>query len=368
MLSPLKAMASTAAWTPIVNTANVDYQDAGGNQQARVSASVTVTVSLVAAAPTVSSPPNPASPVPQGSPAQVLNYTITSNANGSDSYNITSAVVLNQMTAGSSTATPSTNNVTLGGTTLAAPASNGNTSITVPYDGDKFGASNVNNIGVGQSIVIGGAAYVVSGITKNAAADTASITLASAINSAPTPIPVGTIIGEQKQFTVSVTTGTISGTFTSGTETVTTTGTEVTNSLAGAQATATVITVVRPLLTVSKEVSADGGNTFPGTPVTAAPGTILTYRITATNGGTTPALNVKFNDPIPPYLTYVANSGKSSTTASLAYTAGSGLTTLTDNGPDYTTTSNTVNYTPTAAGTVPGGGVLVLYFQAKINP
>jgi uncharacterized repeat protein (TIGR01451 family) len=130
------------------------------------------------------------------------------------------------------------------------------------------------------------------------------------------------------------------------------------------QGTPTVITVNRPSLTVTKEVSIDGGSTFTAS-ANAPPGTLLTYRITASNTGATSASAVTFSDAVPQYLTYKANSGKFATTAGTAYTA---ATAVADGSGGYTFTANTVAYNPGGAtGTVAGGGALVLYFQATIN-
>jgi uncharacterized repeat protein (TIGR01451 family) len=360
LLAPLAAMASTAANTVISNTATVNYNDAGGAAQTPVtSAAVTVTVTLVASAPSVSSPPNPA-PVAQGSvPSVPLSYTITSTANGLDSYTLSATVTPSNMTTVTATLSPTS--LALGGTTLAAAATTGDTSITVPYDG--VAGTTVNGIGAGSVIVIGGNAYTVASVTKNAAANTATIALSSALTAGGT---LGSIVGERKTFTASVPPGTVT-TGPSGTQTVVATGTSVASpGISGSQTTPTVITVTRPVLTVAKFVSTDGGVTF-GANGTAQPGTVLTYKIVASNTGTTDATTVAFTDVVPQYLTYVAGQAKFATTSATSYSA---ATALTENAGGYTFTpaTNTVSYNPGGAtGTVPGGSVLVLFFQAKIN-
>ncbi len=124
------------------------------------------------------------------------------------------------------------------------------------------------------------------------------------------------------------------------------------------------ITVNRPTLTVTKQVSTDGGATF-GATGSAPPGTVLIYKITATNTGATNATAVAFTDALPAYLTYQAATGKFATAAATTYAA---ATALTDNVGNYTIAANTVTYNPAGAGgTVAGGGVLVLFFGAKIN-
>src|SRR5207248_10954486 len=201
--------------------------------------------------------------------------------NGPDTYTLTSTATPASVTA----VTPSLPaNIVLGGTTLAVAAANGDTAITVPYDNSV--AVTLNGIAVGSTVVIGGNAYAVSSITKNAGTNTASIGLASAI--AGGAVAAGSIVGERKTFTETVPSGNVTS-GSSGTQTVSTTATSASApNPAATQATPTVITVNRPSLTVTKLVSTDGGATF-GASGTAAPGTTLVYKITASNTGATSA-------------------------------------------------------------------------------
>ena len=361
-LAPAAAFASTAANTVINNTASVSYNDAGGTAQTPVTASASVTVTLVPSAVTISSPANQT--IGQGTTA-TLTYTVTANANGPDNYNLTSSATPASVTA-VTPAFPTGASIALGGTTLAAAANNGDTSISVPYDNNVGGAALLNGIAVGSIVVINGNPYAVSSITKNSAANTASIGLGSAI--AGGAVAVGSVVGERKTFTETVASGTVTS-GSSGTQTVSTTATSATSAGATAtQGTPTVITVNRPTLTVTKLVSTDNGVSF-GPSGSAAPGTTLIYKITASNTGATNASQVAFTDVIPAYLAYVAGSGKFATSSATAYGAATGLTDGADaDGFSYTAGTNTVAYNPGgAAGTVAGGGVLVLFFEAKIN-
>jgi uncharacterized repeat protein (TIGR01451 family) len=251
-------------------------------------------------------------------------------------------------------------NPVLGGTTVAINALTGATSITVPYDGN--GNADVNGIAATDHIVIGANEYIVQSVAKNSGANTATLTL-----DATTPlladVAAGTIIGERQTFAVTVTSGTVQGNNTSGTVTVTTTATSTSGSHATPQGTATVVTVDRPMLTVTKTVSIDGGTNFAQT-ASAPPGTTLVYKIVAHNGGTTPASSVTFADVIPAYLTYVSGQAKYATSAATTY---SGATALTEGlgGYNYTGGTRTVDYV--APGTVAGGGDLVLFYSATIN-
>jgi uncharacterized repeat protein (TIGR01451 family) len=353
-LTAASAVASTAANTVITNTATVNFNDAGGVAQPAVSASATVTVALVPAAVTLSSP-GPQT-IAQGGANASLTYTVTSAANGPDNYNLASVATPANVSAVTPTfGTP----IALGGTTLAAPANNGDVSITVPYD--NAGGAVVNGIGVGSTIIIAGNPYTVTTVTKNVAANTTTIGIGAAIAGAAL---AGQIVGERKTFIVSVPSGTVTS-GNSGTQTVSTTATSATApNPATTQTTPTVITVNRPTLTVTKLVSTDGGSTF-GATGSAPPGTVLIYKIIATNSGSTNAGAVAFTDALPAYLTYQAGTGKSATAAATTYAA---ATALTEGSGGYSIAANSVKYNPGGAtGTVVGGGVLVLFFGAKIN-
>ena len=353
-LTATSAVASTAANTVITNTATVNYNDAGGAAQPAVTATATVTVTLVPSAVTLSSPP--AQTIAQGSSA-TLSYTITSTANGQDIYALSSVAT----PTNDSTVTPALPaNITLGGTTLAVAANIGDGSITVPYDNNA--GTTVNGIGPGSVIVIGGNPYIVASLTKNAVANTAAITLTSPI--AGIGQAIGTVVGERKTFIETVSSGTVTSS-SSGSQSVATTATSTTApGPATTQTTPTVITVQRPTLTVTKLVSIDAGLTFSATG-SAPPGTVLIYKITASNTGATNATSVAFTDVVPAYLTYQTGTGKFATAAATTY---SGATALTEGSGGYALSGSTVTYNPGgAAGTVAGLGVLILFFGAKIN-
>lgn len=358
LLCTSTALASTAANTTITNTARVNYNDAGNNPQAPVTATASVTVSLVPSAVALSSPANQT--ISQGQSA-TLTYTLTATANGPDSYNLTSAVTASNLSTVSASF-PGGSTVTLGGTTLATATVATDTSITVPYDGS--GATDVNGIAVGDLIVVGSNAFTVTSVTKDSAANTATIGLSGQVGAV---VAAGSIVGERQTFTVTVPSGTVqSGS--SGTQTVATTATSATSAGATTtQSTPTVITVQAASLTVTKSVSIDNGATYLPS-ATAAPGTTLIYKIVATNSGSTSANSVAFTDVIPAYVSYISGSAASATSTATAYAS---ATTLTEGsgGYNYDSPTRTVSYNPGgAAGTVAGsGGVLVLFFKAQIN-
>ena len=248
LASPV-VVASTASNTTIGNIAMVNYNDGAGSPQPAVSASASAAVTLLPSAPNLSSPVTQM--IAQGSSA-TLTYFITGTANGPDTYSLSAPVTpTNASAVTASFSTP----IVLGGTTLAAQAVAGNTSITVPYDGNPSN-TNVNGatLPVGSVIVVGGNLYTIASIVKNSGANTAVVGLTAAISGAT--VAVGTIVGEQKTFTVTVPSGTIASGG-SGSQSVSLTATSVTApNPATTQATPTVITVNRPTLDVDASITA----------------------------------------------------------------------------------------------------------------
>ncbi len=359
-LATTEARASTAANTTISNTATVRYNDAGGAAQTPVTATAQVTVTLVPSAAVFLTPTPPDQTVAQGTNT-VLSYTITSSANGPDRYNLTSVATPAGLTT--VTTTLSATFLDLGGTTLALAANVNDTYVTVPYDG--AAGTSVNGIGAGDTIVIGGVPYLVQSVTnKDATANTARINLQTPITAG---VAAGQIVGERGTFTVTVPSGTVNGAA-PNTQTVDTTAASQANASI-TSADQVVLTVVRPVLTVTKAFSTNanadnGGYANAGN---AAPGTTLIYKVVATNGGATAASAVAFSDTLPPYLTYVSGSARYATDLNTSYNA---ATALTDGagGYSYTAGTRTVAYNPGGAtGTVAGGGVLVLFYEVTID-
>jgi uncharacterized repeat protein (TIGR01451 family) len=332
-LLPVLAYASTAANTTITNTVTVNYTDAANNAQTPIESSVAITVNLVASAPLLSSPAD-IDPSTENTLNQ-LTYVITGTANGPDTYDFSSVDTPTNMDANAVFSTPS---VTLGGTTAAAAIGIGATSITVPFDGADD--SNVNGIVAGDFIVIDptGAAEVVEvdsvDETNGPAGNTVTINLVVATTAAHA---YGAIIGERQEVIVDVTTDTVT-TGTSGTHSVVTTATSQTApNPATSQATATVITVRRPALTVTKYVRNDSNAAFnPGVAditvdtvdyyasgVSGNPGDTMQYLIvidnTAAGAGT--ANNIVVSDPVPQFTTFVGGSVELDATGTGAFVA-----------------------------------------------
>jgi uncharacterized repeat protein (TIGR01451 family) len=367
--SPPTAEATTAATAIIRNTATVKYNNAAGVAQADITASSDVKVTLVPATPTLSAPTDLNTVV--GTDA-LYTYYLISNANGLDTYTLTSALAAQTGISGSTATVPAS--IDLGASTVAIaipaggiPAS-GTYTITVPSD-DTPGTGGVNGIAVNDYIVIAGQVYQVSAITDPGGVGTSTITINGNGTANAAPIAAGTQIGERGSFTLTVTPGILSGAA-DGFVDVNVSARDAANAQPATPVDLTVTTVQAPRLTVTKEVSVDGGATFPGGVPNAAPGTTLTYRITVNNGGSSNATSVVITDPMTIFTTYQGGTAKRATGAASTY--GAAPTTLTDtngdgDGYDYNlTTAGTATYN---VGTVaPGAANAVqLFFQVKIN-
>ena len=311
---------ATAANTTITNTVTVNYTDAASNAQTPVEASVDISVNLVASAPLLTSPAD-VDPTTEDTGVNLV-YTITSTANGPDTYDFSSADTRSNMDADATFTTPS---VLLGATTVAAGVTAADTVITVPFDGTDDGI--VNGLAAGDTIVIDptGTAEVaiIDSIDEStgAASNTVTITLTAGTTNAFT---YGTLIGERATQTVTVTTDTIT-TGTSGTHSVLTTATSVADgAVFTTQGTATVITVRRPVLDVTKyvrnvttvafnplvaDITVDGVDYY-ASGVSGNPTDTMQYLIVIDNSaaGAGTANNIVVSDPIPQFTTFVASS------------------------------------------------------------
>ncbi len=373
---PQSASANTGAGATILNVVTVNYKDAAGVTSYAETAASTVTVNLVISAPTLTAPVDQT--VASGSTA-TYTYTITSTANGSDTYQITTPIGTTTNATGA-TAVPSVTTITLGASVItAAPTAS---TIEIP-------AGSETNLAVNDIVVIGGNSYVITNVAAGTAAThtnpsgtdgvagtttpetptvlTLGIDVAgSNVTPAFTAALVGTVVGEQATFTVDVTAtaGPAPG---DGTVPVTTT---VATS-GGTPLTTTdpiVTTFSGPALTITKEVSIDGGTTFAAT-AAGAPGDTLTYRITVTNSGTGSATSVVVTDPMPLYTTYTPGTAKSDTVAGTTYAAAATVLTDASDAPidQYDFGVTTANTATLSVGTLAGGATSVLFYQVTID-
>lgn len=408
---PTAADASTAANTAITNTATVNFTDVGNTAQTPVTAFATVQVLLKVATATVTGPTPGAQTIPQGAGASET-YTIYGNANGPDTYYITHQhgagwnVNVSNPVSGV-TITPST--IVLGGTTVAATTAAG-TTIQVPYSTSgsyPISATAINGITCSQAgppvvksyIEIAGTQYLlaqgncVTGITPPSYPPNGSQNIATLNLDASTPIAAGvaagTIIGGVASFTWAftqsgqVTTGNTTGSYN---VTVLATGSSegsapnyTLTADAGTPASngPVVITINQPELHVTKlvcDITVSSSCTPTASTINSLPGHTLLYMLTVTNISATSALNVKYSDIVPEYLTYTANSAAYSATSGTAYGSATSMLDSSTATTGYSASAlPAISWNPAAGSgtasvaTVASGGTLIFFYEASVN-
>lgn len=326
---PGQAAATTAANAVIRNTASVSYNDAGGNPQTAVTAATDVTVNLVTAHPTLSAPGD--NTTPSGVATDYV-YTIVNNSNGPDQYALTAADNLPQAGITSQSHvfrnagdTADITAIDLGATSVAAAALTGATAITVPNDGSGAGGNTpVNGIAAGDTIVIGGIAYVVASTVDNATG-TSTINLTGTLGA---DVAVGDQVGERGTFisrttpvatvnnstyviTVTADDGATAGADPSDATTTTVLVTAALNVVKYVQNISSVVVCPgAPALTVNLDTGLGAGAIdYCSAGVTGNPGQTLEYVIAVSNpAGGAAATNVVISDPVPAFTTKVADN------------------------------------------------------------
>jgi len=177
-LIPALAMATIAANTRITNTVTVYYQNTSNQDQTPETASVDILVALIAVAPDFTPEASPDVDPADENTGYDIDYTITSNANGPDTYDLTAADTRNNLVADAGVSY-SLSSILLGGSTMAVDATTGDTSMTVPMDDDYGFASNdtVNGFIEDDIIMIGGVEYTVGVIDKTTSYDSVNNTV-----------------------------------------------------------------------------------------------------------------------------------------------------------------------------------------------
>ncbi|MDQ6962250.1 MAG: hypothetical protein Q9M28_06920 [Mariprofundaceae bacterium] len=371
--TPQQAQANSGAGATILNVATVNYKDASGTTSYAETATSSITVLLVAAAPSLL--PLPADQTVASNGTATYTYTVSSNANGSAPYAITSTNGTKVNLIAGDTATPSINPIILGASVIVGvPAAD---QINIP-------AGSETNIIVGDILIIDTYSYEVSAITAGTAASHSNasatdgaagtttaetqtlITLIAHVagsNTVPAFVVgnIGLQVGEQATFTVAVTATVGAATGDGSVITTTTVGTATPDD--------TKTTFQGVNVAITKEVSVNG-TAFAATSTTGKPTDVLTYRITIVNNGSGNATSVVITDPMPDYTTYTPGTAKLDVTAA-PVTYAAAATTLTDANVPATdtfdfaiTAANTATYT---AGTVAAGARVVLFYQVTID-
>lgn len=394
MLMPGSAHANTAAGTTVTNSVTVDYDDAGGNAQTQVTASVDVTVSLVGG---VSWGAAPAGQNANSAAALPAAYTITlqNTGNGSDTFTITDGTSESSgnLTAGSFTVTPDEDGGTAGvqvilfGTVSSGAGVFAAGETTIP----------VGNLTLGD-LVVGTTQVDIGGTLFTVAAGSGANQLVVTGDASALVGGAGVQIGEVATLTYNGTVGTLTG---AGPEThdhdLTATGLAQDGNAAATATSATWQTTVSgAVLTVAKYVrnasNASGnpgaggtlinGSTYYTTAegVTGNPGDTLEYAVVITNTGGGLATDVRFNDTLSSFTTYVAASTQLDTNGDGTYdvaVGSGGETEGTEAGGKIVVVGSTITvYAGTggdenvpSGGQIAGGGAAtsVVNYQATID-
>ncbi len=330
------AQAETAANATILNVVNVEYRDAAGNGQDGTptgaafveSASATVSVDLLAAAPTVTGPTPASGQTVNSGATQVYSFAMYSNANGDDLYDFT---INGTATADADVAglSESISQVTYPDGTTAIPggtafndfdigasvilSNDNNDTISVPFGSD-------NNIGDGDDVIIDGTKYTVNTVTPGTAPAHSGDSLTAEANTTISLYDYGTtdaadlngvdlsglVISELYLFEVSVTATAINGN--DGESYFTVTADTDTDGGAAITPISDINTTFQiASLTITKQVrNVTQSNPFANSD-TGKPGEILEYQITIQNAGSD-ATSVEVSDAVPVYTTLIAGS------------------------------------------------------------
>ena len=282
---------------------------------------------LVPAAPILSEPDNQTR-IPADKSIVTLEYTITSNANGKDTYSLSSAAAPEGVEATGSTA-PSPASVTLGATAAMEAADAGEDAIKVPSDGVIDDA--VNGITNGDTVFINKNEYTVGAVVDDG--NTATITLTSGLQA---PLAFGDRIAEQQTFEVTLdNVGTITEDAETGTVTITVTATSTSPGAPAADddVVLTLLTPVGP--SVEKYVrnltdpdsnptdpgeigdeakidydSGTGSNSYFKESVSVKENDTLEYLIVLKAGNQGEQSNITLNESLPPFASYLPASAK----------------------------------------------------------
>jgi len=363
--------ANTGAGAKILNTVQINYNDASGTTAYSANASTLVTVNLVKAALTYSGRPTttnkgvtaalPAGQTVDSGASPTYLIALTANANGGDTYNLSRAIgavtnmasdtvtystVQNDGATTITSGSPAT--VALGASVIQANAA---TTISIPGNSNLAALITLNSAGH-KVLVVNGVDYIVSAISTGVAPSnthtgntyyntlgTATpetydvITLAanpSGANVAPNftvNALKGTVAAEQ--ILVLVTVNGVVGT-TAGTDGTVPFTLTTTDSSSGNSATSTAITTTfhGSNLQVEKNVRNCGSagtscGSFAAT-ATGNPGDILEYQVLVHNAGSSVAKSVAASDAVPVYTQLVCGTTSAFGVATVCPSSGAG--------------------------------------------
>jgi len=348
MLVAARVQAQTPEGTVITNIATATYTDANGNAYSPVSGSVSVTVGFQAGVTVSDNTPSPTPASP--STADTLNFSVANSGNGTDSLSISQNIsvagvisVTGYRFGATTYGTLAALNAALAGTAIAQA---GSITIKIVYDvaSNKGGVntlytltaasrrspattnSQASSITPAQAFAVavtphGGqnlqqlpGTYTFNFTVQNNGngADQFDMIATSGGSAVITIVSVNGAAGDSARVSLAATASqsvavvyTVANVAGGSTDTLDLLGRSVANP-----PTTNVgfldLTVIKPNLTLAKAAYLDDGVT----PVsgTVAPGQIIRYRVTVTNGGSTSASSVQVTDALPAQVTYVSTS------------------------------------------------------------
>lgn len=313
------ALAATGGGATIHNAATLTYN---GGQQA--TDSVDVDVLTIATAPTITA--STTAVTANAGDIVVVTYTITNNGNGNDTFSLAGGSV-DTGVAGSPGLALSTASVALGASVTSAGSAPVNATTGTVY----VPAGSETGFAVGDTVIVGGFAYtvasVIPGTTASTVGSTTTAEVPSQINltivgASPVigigTVPAGSQLGEQTTFTLTITPNIPTVPGTNGSHDVYVQGNTSAQDTAGSVVPFTTqgsgqevaITVTSGSVQILKEArNVTKGGAFAASGVTAQPGDVLEYRVTATaiapygNAGSSVLV-----DELPLYSTYNAGT------------------------------------------------------------
>jgi uncharacterized repeat protein (TIGR01451 family) len=359
VVTVVTAQAQTPEGTPITNTATVTWTDANGNAYAPVSGSVTVTVGfqagidVMAGAATVS----PASP----SVDDTLDFDVANVGNGTDNVSITESIsvggivtVTGYRYSGTTYGTLAALNTALSGAPLAqadtiliqvvydvAVGQGGQTTVyTMTATSSRDGTMSDSDattiqppaayavtvtpdggLNILQLPSNGPPAYQQTFVVTNTGnvAEDFDLAATSPGSAVITTVTVNGVAGTTTQ--VNIGSGVAANIVVEYTVADVPAGSQDTLYLAATSVndgTATDdgfmdLSVIRPVVTIAKAAYRDDQSTLIGAGDRVLPGEFIQYLVTVTNGGSTNAVSVTVNDPLPAQVTYNTASNNAGT-------------------------------------------------------
>lgn len=389
------AFANTAANVKIVNSADLSYSD-GTPDTKHASAQVIVTVSLKPAAPTITAVTDKSGPYPT---PLTDDYILTNNANGPDTFILTTAT--NTPVNGTVSAVPVGSPITLGATVTVAGSSSDATTTTLLVPSDGVSDLSVNGIKKDATVVINGNERTVLSIVDNAnGTSTIVVNLLPAIPSA------GVVIGERTTIHATVTptasdpllnvTANVTMTAKSGTDIAfTATSGNVGNTFY--PFTGSLTKYVRNVTTangIGNKITLNGIDYFKDPIVVAKPGEVLEYLLLSTALTATPLTQVVLSDLVPVDYVTISTNVPAFSNKAFRYFPDASVTSGAGSSIDYTSAQNddAVDYNAAfdittgankgkviawiggaapafnTPGTIAGNKSIILLYQATVNP